>query len=152
MAKLPDNETLRKLFERSLSNRAIAEHYGVTVQAVNFRLAKMGLQRRPKVNQASVIIGAVWKVEAHNRTGSHHSLEAAKMLRLWMRKQLGTTLSPTSRRPERRPSRRAYAAMVSYSPIVQPSGGRSRSCRASRVTGAWSYAHTTIGSGRRTST
>ncbi|MFC9591509.1 hypothetical protein ACFTUC_17175 [Streptomyces sp. NPDC056944] len=67
MAKLPDDETLRKYFRDGLSDREIADMHGCSYQAVNLRFTKMGLERKPYKNIASAILEAAWPSSQYSR-------------------------------------------------------------------------------------
>ncbi|MFF4815294.1 hypothetical protein ACFY2K_11975 [Kitasatospora sp. NPDC001309] len=89
MAKLPDNLELSKLFALGYSNKKIAQMYGATAAAVDYRLHQIGLWRMPTINQVNTLIGQVWKVKATTGAGSHHNQGPIQYLKYWLRVRLG---------------------------------------------------------------
>jgi len=86
--QLPDDADLVKMFHLGRTNREIAEAYGVTVQAVDQRYAAMGLQRRPIVNQVAHLLAPL-QIISHNTGESHHNEWSMRLLRVYLRRQLG---------------------------------------------------------------
>ncbi|MEU3825216.1 hypothetical protein AB0F36_07805 [Streptomyces sp. NPDC029080] len=85
MAKLPSDAELTKMFVlNQLTDQEIADKYDVTRQAVQSRWRKLGLERRPVVNQANSLIGNIWKIRS-----DHHTLSPIMYLRVWIRLNLG---------------------------------------------------------------
>ncbi|MFF3416835.1 hypothetical protein ACFYW9_19360 [Streptomyces sp. NPDC002698] len=89
MSKLPDNDKLRKLFREGRSDVEIAAEYGVTYQAVNKRLAAMGLERRPWANAATAILEAGWPSTRESRRKAYTDLQRGRQLYAFMRWRLG---------------------------------------------------------------
>jgi hypothetical protein len=88
MTKLPDNPELLKLYRNGSSNREIAEEYGVTVQAVDWRLSRLGIKRAPFRSAATQIIEAAWPGKETNRT-EYIRLGRVRDLYTFLRRQLG---------------------------------------------------------------
>jgi hypothetical protein len=86
---LPPDHELAKLYHRDVSDREIAERYGVTVQAVNKRLSAMGLFRKPISKQVNEALAARWTIWAPKDGTGHHNRYSAKALKVWLRRQLG---------------------------------------------------------------
>ncbi|MGW2713694.1 hypothetical protein HKX69_05785 [Streptomyces argyrophyllae] len=89
MAKLPDNETLRRFFREGLSDKEIAKAYDVSVQAVNQRFSKMGLERKPWMNTATAILNAAWPTTDGFKRSEFTHLNRARELFAFMRWRLG---------------------------------------------------------------
>ena len=82
--------TLIKLVHLGWTDKQIAEKYGITPQAVNKRLHRLGLKRRSTpLNQMHEILGYRWKIKTTPYRGTHHSRYSAKRLKLWLRCRLG---------------------------------------------------------------
>jgi hypothetical protein len=88
MTKLPDNATLLRFYREGLADAEIAKAYGCTVQAVNLRWAKLGIERRPWSNAATAIIEAAWPT-AEYRRARFTQLNRARDLWAFMRWRLG---------------------------------------------------------------
>lgn len=88
MAKLPDDDVLRKFYRDGLSDKQIAQAYGVTVQAVNLRFANMGIQRKPEMNTATAILNAAYPSSEVKRS-NYTQLNRARELFAFMRWRLG---------------------------------------------------------------
>lgn len=86
---LPTDAVLVKLFHLGVPDKKIADDYGVTVQAVNKRMVKLGLHRKPVSRQVNEYLAHRWKVRTTTDRDSHHMRYSAKMLRVWLRRQLG---------------------------------------------------------------
>jgi hypothetical protein len=87
---LPDDPVLVRLFHKGVSDKQIADEYHVSVQAVNKRLTRLGLRRKPVSRQVSEYLSVRWKVHTVPRGGtSHHNLYSARRLREWLRLRLG---------------------------------------------------------------
>lgn len=98
--RLPSDRELLELVEEGLTDRDIAEMYGVTVQAVNKRLRKLGVNRRSQgMLRTNALINHRWTVYVSTDADSHHHAYPSKMLRLWLRLQLGDkTVKPEDAR------------------------------------------------------
>lgn len=83
---------LVKAYHLGRSDKEIAKEYGITVQAVNKRLRKLGLARwtRP-THEVKEWLAYRWDVKASASGGleSHHQRYSAKRLKVWLRRQLG---------------------------------------------------------------
>ncbi|MGW5773096.1 hypothetical protein ACWEVY_28585 [Streptomyces longwoodensis] len=88
MTKLPENPELLKLYRNGASDKEIAEQFGATVQAVNLRLAALGIRRAPFRTQAKEILEAAWPSAETRRTEFVH-LNRARDLYAFLRRQLG---------------------------------------------------------------
>ncbi|MFF1908634.1 hypothetical protein [Kitasatospora sp. NPDC058218] len=89
MAQLPSDAEMSKLFALGVSDRDIADKYGVTTQAVSWRWKKLGLQRNAIIDEVSELVGSVWSVVSHPGAGSHHKTSKAQSLRYYLRVRLG---------------------------------------------------------------
>ncbi|MFE7752126.1 hypothetical protein [Streptomyces sp. NPDC057428] len=98
MAKLPSDAVLKKLYDLGVTDKELAEQYGVTVQAVNKRFHKLGLPRRPTiVRRVNEALGQRWDLN-HSKGRHHHAKYAGKALKAFLRRQLGDDeLGPTER-------------------------------------------------------
>ncbi|MEV5883107.1 hypothetical protein AB0L74_10380 [Streptomyces sp. NPDC052020] len=92
MTKLPDDHTLVKLLRKGLSNQEIAKAYGVTVQAVGWRFARMNIQRRPYSRTAAAILNAAYPSSEFNRT-EYTQMYLGRSLIYFLRWRLGDDLS-----------------------------------------------------------
>ncbi|MFJ9234370.1 hypothetical protein ACIRJ3_05220 [Streptomyces anulatus] len=89
MAKLPDNETLRRFFREGLTDLEIAEAYGCSPQAVNARYGVLMKEpRKPWSNTASAILEAAWPRAEFNRDKFTH-FNRARDLATFIRWRLG---------------------------------------------------------------
>ncbi|MGJ3559617.1 hypothetical protein ACR6C2_16725 [Streptomyces sp. INA 01156] len=88
MTKLPDDEILLGLYREGLSDKQIAQMYGVTFQGVNYRLGKLGIQRFPEKNTAAAIFEAAYPANESRRSDYIH-LNRARELFAFMRWRLG---------------------------------------------------------------
>ncbi|MFH8346773.1 hypothetical protein [Streptomyces sp. NPDC018045] len=93
MTKLPTDATLRKLFHLGVSDKKIAEQYDVSVQAVNKRMRKMDLHRKPIATEVTDVLNRAWSVKSVEGPESHHSRRAMKGLKYFLRQQLGDQLT-----------------------------------------------------------
>ncbi|MDI1454397.1 hypothetical protein NHG22_11335 [Streptomyces sp. ATE26] len=90
MAKLPDDETLKKfLYVDGLTDRQIAAAYGVSIQAVNKRYVKMGIQRKPWMNTATAILDAAWPSTKDFKRSEYTGRWRARELFAFLRWRLG---------------------------------------------------------------
>ncbi|MFB9346148.1 hypothetical protein ACFFUA_01510 [Streptomyces heliomycini] len=89
MAKLPDNDTLRKFYRDGISNKEIAAAFDVTIQAVNWRLSKMGLQRKPETFTATAILEAAYPTSKDFKRSEFTQLQRARELFCFIRWRLG---------------------------------------------------------------
>ncbi|MGW7284783.1 ImmA/IrrE family metallo-endopeptidase [Streptomyces sp. NPDC054847] len=89
MTKLPDNDTLRELYQKGLSDKSIAQRYGVTVQAVNWRLARMGIRRMPYSFMATEILQAAYPTSVGFRRSHYTQLNRGRELFSFIRWRLG---------------------------------------------------------------
>ncbi|GAA0671451.1 hypothetical protein GCM10009535_58970 [Streptomyces thermocarboxydovorans] len=86
---------LIKLFHMGLSDKEMAEQYGISVQAVSKRRVLLGLRRKPVVREVNAYLAHRWKIKNTQGPNSHHKKHSAKALRVWLRRQLGDkTLKP----------------------------------------------------------
>jgi Zn-dependent peptidase ImmA (M78 family) len=86
---LPPDHELVKLYHRDVSDKEIAKEYGVTVQAVNKRLSKLGLFRKPISKQVNEALATRWSIWAPKEGTGHHNRYSAKALKVWLRRRLG---------------------------------------------------------------
>ncbi|MGG2462853.1 hypothetical protein ACO0M4_24050 [Streptomyces sp. RGM 3693] len=98
MTKLPSDAELAKMFHLGVLDADIAEQYGATVQAVNKRLVKMGLRKKPIAVRVNELVKSIWDVKTSRSGPSHHNAYILKNLKVYMRVQLGDTASETQRR------------------------------------------------------
>ncbi|MGW1867935.1 hypothetical protein ACWCPS_20490 [Streptomyces mauvecolor] len=99
MTKLPSDAELAKLFHLGVTDADIAEQYGATVQAVNKRLVRMELRKKPIAVRVNELVKSIWPDIKTSRSGpSHHNAYILKNLKVYMRVQLGDTVSETQRR------------------------------------------------------
>lgn len=89
VSALPTDAVLVKLFHLGVPDRKIAEDYGVTVQAVNKRMVKLGLYRKPVSRQVNEYLAHRWKIYTTQGADSHHLRYSAKALKVWLRRRLG---------------------------------------------------------------
>lgn len=88
--RLPADDDLVDLYHQGLSDREIADMFGVTVQAVNKRWRKMGMSRlTPENHRVNDLIRFRWNVYYTKDSDSHHAPDASKALRVWLRRRLG---------------------------------------------------------------
>lgn len=88
MTKLPDNDTLRRFFREGLSDKEIAQAYGCSIQAVNLRFTKIGIERKPFANMAVAILEAAWPRNEFDRT-KFGRFNRARDLAVFIRSRLG---------------------------------------------------------------
>lgn len=88
MTKLPDNDKLMRYYREGISDKQIAETYDVTVQAVNNRYKKMGIEKKPWSNTATAIVDAAWPAAELGRSRFTH-LNRARELYSFIRWRLG---------------------------------------------------------------
>lgn len=94
MAKLPDNETLRRFFREGRSDKEIAKAFDCSVQAVNLRYSAMGMERKPYSNTAAAILETAWPRDEFDR-GKFSRFNRARDLTSFIRWRLGDdTLTP----------------------------------------------------------
>ncbi|MER6912250.1 hypothetical protein ABT354_11300 [Streptomyces sp. NPDC000594] len=99
MAKLPSDAELVKLFHLGADDKALAEEYGVTVQAVNKRFVNLGLRKKPAALRANELVRSIWDVKTSREGPSHHNAYTVKALKVYLRSRLGDTgLSQTQQR------------------------------------------------------
>ncbi|KQX43529.1 hypothetical protein ASD97_26000 [Streptomyces sp. Root63] len=85
---------LVKSFHRGLTDKAIAEEFGISVQAVSKRRMKLGLVRKPISRKVNEGLAARWSIWAPKEGTGHHNAYSAKALKVWLRMRLGdATLS-----------------------------------------------------------
>ncbi|MFD4608291.1 hypothetical protein ACFWOT_09265 [Streptomyces sp. NPDC058440] len=89
MGSLPDNSTLLKFYRDGLSDAEIAEAYGVSVQAVNKRFARMDIERKPWTNTATAILNTAWPTTKDFKRSEYTHLNRARSLFAFMRWRLG---------------------------------------------------------------
>lgn len=88
--RLPADDELVGLYHAGLSDREIAEMYGVTVQGVNRRWRKMGMSRlSPENHRVNDLIRVRWTIRSSKDSDSHHAAHPSKALRAWLRWRLG---------------------------------------------------------------
>ncbi|MEV5677471.1 hypothetical protein [Streptomyces sp. NPDC052179] len=88
MAKLPDNETLRRFYREGLSDKQIAKAYDCSIQAINARYVDMGMERKPHSNTAAAILDAAWPQSEFDRS-KFSRFNRAKDLAVFIRWRLG---------------------------------------------------------------
>ncbi|MFJ9900265.1 ImmA/IrrE family metallo-endopeptidase [Streptomyces sp. NPDC091280] len=88
MTKLPDNPVLLKHYRDGMSDKEIAEVYGVSFQAVNKRLKELGIWRAPFKVQAQEILEHVWPASETNRT-EYMAINRARDFFYFLRRGLG---------------------------------------------------------------
>jgi hypothetical protein len=118
---LPPDAELSKLLARGHSNRSIAREYGVTPQAVDLRLKRMGVYRMPGVKQANDLIRQAWTVNSARDENPHHGTYAAQCLRAYVRSRLGDeTLTERARENVRRFQERLVrdGVVLDYDPLT----------------------------------
>ncbi|MER6380785.1 hypothetical protein ABT274_12485 [Streptomyces sp. NPDC001127] len=98
MTKLPSDAELAKMFHLGVSDAALAEQYGVTVQAVNKRFVNMGLRKKPIAVRVNELVKSIWDVKTSRSGPSHHNAYVLKNLKVYMRVQLGDTVGTTQQR------------------------------------------------------
>ncbi|TKA11792.1 hypothetical protein [Actinacidiphila oryziradicis] len=87
MTSLPGNIELLRLYRSGRSDKEIAAEFGVTVQAVNWRLGQLGIQRHPHKQAATAIIEAVWPADKYRRN-LYTSLSRGQRLFTFLRRRL----------------------------------------------------------------
>ncbi|MFI6682578.1 hypothetical protein [Streptomyces sp. NPDC050485] len=98
VTKLPSDAELAKMFHLGVSDALLAEQYGVTVQAVNKRFVNMGLRKKPTAVRVNELVKSIWDVKTSRSGPSHHNAYVLKNLKVYMRVQLGDTVSQTQQR------------------------------------------------------
>ncbi|MFG2228017.1 hypothetical protein [Streptomyces sp. NPDC048644] len=98
MTKLPSDAELTKLFHLGVSDIDLADEYGVSVQAVNKRMVRMGLRKKPIALRVNELVKSIWDVKTSRSGPSHHNAYVLKNLKIYMRGRLGDRVSETQRR------------------------------------------------------
>ncbi|GAA3621352.1 hypothetical protein ACG5V6_05600 [Streptomyces chitinivorans] len=88
MTKLPNDDQLLAHYRRNLTDKQIAAMYGCTVQAVNLRLNRLGIERKPHSNTATALLEQAWPTAVYRRSRFTH-FSRARRLWVFIRRNLG---------------------------------------------------------------
>ncbi|MER5441140.1 hypothetical protein [Streptomyces sp. NPDC002790] len=93
MAKLPVDGVLRKLAQLGQTDQQIAEQYDVTPQAVNKRLVRMGLRKKPLASTVQEQVKDVWDMAPQKENRAPYDNRQFQALKYLLRRNMGDTLS-----------------------------------------------------------